>query len=45
MNLLAHMRIGAKLMLAPLTVLLLLIGLAVAAFYGIGRQQAALENI
>ncbi len=45
MNMLAHIRIGAKLLLAPLTVILLLIGLAVTAFYGIGRQQAALENI
>jgi methyl-accepting chemotaxis protein len=45
MNWLARIRIGTKLLIAPLSVVLLLMLLAAAAWYGIARQQAALSNI
>lgn len=45
MQMLKHLSIGAKLLLAPLVVIVLLLGLAGAAYHGSSRQQDALEDI
>jgi methyl-accepting chemotaxis protein len=45
MTLLKRFSLGAKLWLAPALTLLLLGGVAVAGYYGIARQQHALEDV
>ncbi|MBA3902833.1 MAG: methyl-accepting chemotaxis protein [Rhodocyclaceae bacterium] len=45
MNALARLSIGAKLMLAPILVLALLLLVAIASYLGLQQQQAALDNI
>ncbi len=45
MNALSRLSIGAKLLLAPMAVLLLLLVLAGTSHYGVRQQQAALEKI
>jgi len=45
MNALARLSIGAKLLLAPMAVLLLLLALAGTSHYGVRQQQQALEKI
>ncbi len=45
MNALARLSIGAKLMLAPILVLALLLVVAVTSYVGLQQQQAALDNI
>lgn len=45
MNALSRLSIGAKLLLAPMAVLLLLLALAATSYYGVRQQQAALEKI
>lgn len=44
-SILARLRIGPKLLLAPGTVLLLLLLLSCAAYYALARQNASLESI
>ncbi|GIK23991.1 MAG: methyl-accepting chemotaxis protein [Rhodocyclales bacterium] len=45
MNVLSKLSVGAKLLLAPMVVLALLLLLAATAYHGIQRQQEALNNI
>ena len=45
MNILGRLSIGAKLLLAPAVALALLLALAATAYYGMQRQQNALNNI
>lgn len=45
MNVLSKLSVGAKLLLAPMVVLALLLLLAITAYHGIQRQQEALNNI
>ena len=45
MKALDRLSIGAKLLLAPMTVLMLLLVLAASSYYGLSRQQDALSNI
>lgn len=45
MNALSRLSVGAKLMLAPVVVLALLLILAITSYYGVHQQQGALNNI
>lgn len=45
MNALSRLSVGAKLMLAPMVVLILLLILAITSYYGVHQQQGALNNI
>ena len=45
MSMLDRLSIGAKLLLAPMTILVLLLTLAAGSYYGMHQQQAALNNI
>ncbi len=45
MNVLDRLSVGAKLLLAPMTILVLLLVVAAGSYYGITQQQKALTNI
>ncbi len=45
MNILNRLSIGVKLLLAPMTILALLMILAATSYYGLSQQQSALDNI